>query len=821
MRIDVDLSQIDANNTIILANNRQIIAFKRTWQEQKGVSQLPKVFSWQGYLQQTWKAHSQHHDVRLLSGAEIMHLWRGFIQTQQKITTQLLREVLKNYDYTRNHLISTQTIEQSNNPMGRDLCQWLKRYEQYKHQQHLVDLHDVASELMGTPKIEGLCLYGFKTLTPLQEKVLGRQSYQRLDNLNQDPQLELISFDEMQQETQQVAQWAEQLHLQQPKASIVVVVPDLQTRKDSIIRIFDQVFNAQLLETHDKGYNLSLGRALSEYPLIQTLLSLFELSQQIIQNKIQTTTLAQALSSVYVGQYQQEKVLRLLLRDQIRTLEKSSISTQTLQKYLDKDTQIASVVAELTRQTLPKQSLGKWGETFNQWMRIWGFASDRALSSVEYQLLKKYTQSLLELNKLSAHNSSVGINQALKTLQQLLQQLIFQAQSGKNQVQVLGALEAQGLRFDHAWVVGMSANFLPEKLNTSAFISSGIATEHQIPYSSYELIHADAKKTLDALQRLAPKVYFSYAKRDGELTQLPSPLLSFEAEPIKLATDAHPSAQLQRIEDARVSAWGQSEVSAGVNLLKDQIACAFKGFAQRLQIQSFKDPHLGLDRAEQGQLVHRTLEYIYQDIRSHQQLMDYSESELETLVREKIKQVLQHYSNNAFSHVEALKIHAVVMQFIDKDKQREDFQVLSTEQALQAEVSGLKFNIKLDRVDQMANGDRIIFDYKTGQVGTWCGAHMSEVQLPIYATTTGSDGAALIHLSADEIKFTGLARDKDSLPKGVRTQSACQDWDAQIKTWHTQLQQASNDFQAGKAEVLPNKKACDYCDYELLCRVQK
>ena len=821
MRIDVDLSQIDANSLIILANNRQVIAFKRTWQEQKGVSQLPKVFSWQSYLQQRWKVLCRHSDARLLSGAEITHLWRGFIQTQQKITAQLLREVLKNYDYTRNHLISIQTIERSNNPLGGEFCQWLKRYEQYKQQHQLLDLHDVAQQLIDARQTKNLYLYGFKSLTPLQEKVLGSQHYQILEPTPQTPQIELATFDEINDEIQQVAQWAEQLHSQQPNASIAVVVPDLQTRKDRLVRVFDQVFNAQLLETHDKGYNLSLGRALSEYPLIQALLNVFELSRQIIQNKIQTSTLSQVLSSVYVGDYQREKLLRLSLRDKIRALEKSSISVQTLQKNLDEKSQIASVVAALSCQSFSKQSLSKWGETFNQWLQIWGFASDRALSSVEYQLLKKYTQSLLELNKLSTHNQAVEISKALQILQQLLQQLIFQAQSGKNQVQVLGALEAQGLRFDHAWVVGVSASFLPEKLNSSAFISSSIAAQHQVPYSSYELIHADAKKTLDALQRLAPKVYLSYAKRDGDLTQLPSPLLSFETTPIKLEPDAHPAIELQHIEDTQLSAWAQDEVSAGVNLLKDQIACAFKGFAHRLQIQSFNDPHLGLNRAEQGQLVHRTLEYLYQDIRSHQQLIAYSETELDALVREKIKQALQYYPNNAFSQVEALKIHTVVMQFIDKDKQREDFQVLCTEQALQADIAGLKFNIKLDRVDQMANGDRIIFDYKTGRVGSWCGAHMSEVQLPIYATTTGSDGAALIHLSADEIKFTGLARDKDSLPKGVRSQAACQDWDTQIESWGVQLQQASSDFQTGKAEVLPNKQACEYCDYALLCRVQK
>ena len=50
------------------------------------------------------------------------------------------------------------------------------------------------------------------------------------------------------------------------------------------------------------------------------------------------------------------------------------------------------------------------------------------------------------------------------------------------------------------------------------------------------------------------------------------------------------------------------EVSA---TLQDQISCSFKGFVNRLNIQEFNEPQIGLSRLEQGSLVHKILENFF------------------------------------------------------------------------------------------------------------------------------------------------------------------------------------------------------------------
>jgi len=133
------------------------------------------------------------------------------------------------------------------------------------------------------------------------------------------------------------------------------------------------------------------------------------------------------------------------------------------------------------------------------------------------------------------------------------------------------------------------------------------------------------------------------------------------------------------------------------------------------------------------------------------------------------------------------------------------------------------FTTRLDRLDQMDNGDKIVFDYKTGttSISNWCSQAIREPQLPIYSITNHTQGAAFIELDASKISIKGISKDKDSLPKQSTRKTTCGEWDEQLGIWSETLNQAAQNFQSGQAQVLPNKTACEYCELDLLCRVEK
>jgi hypothetical protein len=126
---------------------------------------------------------------------------------------------------------------------------------------------------------------------------------------------------------------------------------------------------------------------------------------------------------------------------------------------------------------------------------------------------------------------------------------------------------------------------------------------------------------------------------------------------------------------------------------------------------------------------------------------------LDALIQQKIISALKYYEESGFKKIEKIRILRLIRQFIEIDKLRGAFTVLSTEEKIKTNIAGLEFTTRLDRLDEMSNGDKIIFDYKTGKsiVSHWCGQTIKEPQLPIYAISKDTQGIADAHRGQDRL----------------------------------------------------------------------
>ncbi|WP_428085901.1 PD-(D/E)XK nuclease family protein [Candidatus Thioglobus sp.] len=824
MHLTADLTHINTTDLIVVANNRQVLAFKHSFSKQHPQRQLPSIFSWQQYLQHYWQSERLNSDLRLIDNIERHYLLESALKSNGQITnTQLINEVAKNADYCANHLIKLAALASSKIQTCEVFSKWISDYQQIKKDFGLIDINDLSDLILNNKEsLPAPYVYGFKTLTPLQNKIFSALNYQIIDSAYTSTSQQQ-SFDNNLDEIKAVAIWAKNQHAENPKHSIVIVCPQLSELQHQLISIFDQTFDDLLVEIGKKSYNISLGLPLSQYGLIQELLNLLELTEQLKSNKINTQLFNQVVRCVYVKGYQSERSARHLLANQASALALETFQLSQLDTAFEHCPLLLALINQVKitpniSQTLSAHLLG-----FNQVLNVWGFATDRALSSGEYQLFQKYLTSALKLNQLALYQKKCPSNAALNKLKEITSQVVFQPQSSAANIQIIGSLEAEGLCFDKAWVMGMTHDFLPAKLNSPRFISHGIATAHQIPYSSYDLIQTDAQNTLKNLTSLAQKMIFSYAKSSAGAEQLPSPLLDFPSQSQILEDPCLKAIKTEFIDDNATTKFTKTEVKSGVSLLKDQMACAFKGFAHRLNVARFDEPHIGLDRREQGNITHTALQYIYQEIESKEALLKLDKAELNTLISQKIYSALKHYPESKFSTIEKTRLMQLLLKFIETDKLRQNFRVLATERSVCVDIGGLNFNTRLDRLDQMDNGDQIVFDYKTGSASTakWCAADIAEPQLPIYSVTNPVQGAAFIELNSSVISFKGLSKDPDSLPKQSTRKGKCQDWDEQLIIWQRRLDQAAQDFSSGQAQVSPNKTACDYCEFDLLCRIQK
>lgn len=829
MRVNLDLSLIQTNDTIIVANNRQVLAIKQSIYELNGSIKMPQIFSYRSWLEHFWKKNNPQRVVRLLSLLELRYILKEITEKNSINNSEaIIDELIKCYSLCKTYFIDISTLPDFYANPSSLLIKWISEFEKFKTENNCIDTTDLFSSvyksLQSNIKTGNYYAYGFKQRTPEQNKLFEILECQSLNSRSLENNIQALSFIDQDTELEAIAKWAKEVSLKNPNSQIGVVIPNLSQLQHLVKSTFDQEFDANLLETHHKPYNISLGMSLCQYPLIQHLLSVVKISSQIINGNIDLEMLIKTVTSPYIKGALIESNSRALLVNRILGLGCEEATTQKVLKLIKDCPVLIQIINSLRSLKIDKKiTLEDSLDSINLLLLTWGFTSDRSLSSSEYQLFEKYQNESLILNRLSNFYKKVSLFDAIKILNTHLNSVIFQPKSGAANIHILGALEAEGLYFDHAWVSSMTSNFIPGKIKMPLFIPQKTSIEYELPNSNFLLVTEDAKVTLKALNNLSPETTYSYAKLMQNREELPSPYIDFkdyqEGSIIKTS-----SRELIYIDDYKAPKIQELTIKKGVKTLQNQMSCAFRGFAGRLDIDDFEAPHIGLSRLQQGNLIHKILETFFNEIKSGASLLRLTELELDNLIEKHTETATLSLPKSNYKLNEKIRLVKIIRQHIDLEKQRSDFEVIKTESTSEVDINGLKFSTRIDRMDRLANGDSLIIDYKTGkdvQVAQMTGDPIDQAQLPIYAVTNSVDGVAFATINSNDCQFKAITKNKSELPLTKQAINRMPEWDKQINEWTSILNSASEQFQNGIASVLPVKNACDYCDYDLLCRVKK
>jgi hypothetical protein len=337
MWLNTNTTKVTKGDIVILANNRQVLAFKKTWGVQKGNSALPKILSWCQYLQETWQSLEANTKKRLISNIESRTLIKQSIQKSgQKVDNRLLDEVIKNNNYCDAHLIDYMQLSKLGVENYKLFATWLKDYQKTKSAHNLLDTNDLSALIIAhNTNLAKPYIYGFKTLTPVQSLLLDKTGYQVLKSEQKNTQSNHQVFQTTQDELLSAAHWAKDLNAQYPNKHIAIICPTLNNDHYQIQSVFDRVFANTLMETGQKSYNISLGFPLTEYPLIRHILTLLELCQQLKSNRIKTETFNTVITSPYIAHAQKERSARALLVNRTLDFSKTHFKFSHLEKHLN------------------------------------------------------------------------------------------------------------------------------------------------------------------------------------------------------------------------------------------------------------------------------------------------------------------------------------------------------------------------------------------------------------------------------------------------------------------------------------------------------
>jgi probable DNA repair protein len=331
----------------------------------------------------------------------------------------------------------------------------------------------------------------------------------------------------------------------------------------------------------------------------------------------------------------------------------------------------------------------------------------------------------------------------------------------------------------------------------------------------------------------APTVIFSYARATADSHQRPSTLLSTLAlTPLLLASEEEEIAAISLeavADDARIPL-ANPQVRGGASVLKSQAACGFRAFAERrLWSTELETTVPGMDARERGDLVHVTLQRLWDELRTQDTLRSLSSEERTAAIDRAITQALTHTPGvsaweTAYVEVQRQRLHRLLTPWIEHELARQlPFTVKLREEAMEVGIGPLRLKLRIDRVDETDAGD-VLIDYKTGSAShkDWLSERPDEPQLPLYAMMAESQLAAIAFARirpGDQMGLDGYAAQYGILPKPAPLH--VESLEEQVAEWRRILTQLAEDFHAGDARVAPKSypKTCQHCAQRLLCRL--
>lgn len=746
---------------------------------------------------------------------------------------------------------------------------WMMQYRAWLYQQSSVDeallpgelvrvLENASRAQLATLLPRQLILNGFVQLpTQLSDLIdCARRCGSQVDVQVADPcaVVQQASYSDDEAELLAIAtQMRAELELA-PSQSLGLVVPDLQQRRDVVVRAFERVFYPSMspLEIRDQlpAYEVSLGQPLSDQPVVAAALSLLRLSaSSIVGSQLSAVVLTPYVKGAKSEVRRREQFDRRLRDRRIRSLNLEQFANELypgsrLQSALD---------TLLKRRRLGSSTLSEWATRFSLWLEILGWPG-KSIDSEEYQGVSAWFECLDDMQLLD-DGKRVQFEQAYSQLKTLASERVFQIETPATPIQVMGSLESHGLDFDCLWVAGLDAEQWPPSGSPSAFLSIAEQKACSIPNSSAALRLELAESEFRLWASQTPLLIASSARlREGkELTGAALPQVQASAENLalaqprmaRLALAVDPVNPLQTLAQALEVEWvddvhgpeivAGTKVGGGARLFENQALCPFRAFAlHRLKIKPLEDVGLGLDARQHGTLLHAALELFWQRIKTHDGLSALDEEQLATTLNGVVDDAMvAHKVPEALRSLELTRLTGLLHEWLVKcELPRQPFEVIELEKKQRIEHGGIAMDVIIDRIDKV-DGALVVLDYKTGvhnKVTTWADSRIANPQLPLYVLTDEEISAAsFAQVASNQCRFIGVASDDETLPKVVtkvrtstsssETDTPLENWPSWRAHWQSSLDAIAEELRAGVATVTPMKTACMHCELKSLCRV--
>jgi ATP-dependent helicase/nuclease subunit B len=597
------------------------------------------------------------------------------------------------------------------------------------------------------------------------------------------------------------------------ESPLAIVVPDLQRSRG----VWHRALTRAGVE-----FNVSLGLNLSEHPYVSALLTLLRSSIQPLDVELIAQALRHPRWARSATQIQQLSKRELGLLN-------AGKSSALVADFYSEHTGAQQAMTQLLRDNA-QASRSQWVQ------RIRSLASEFTLhesiaDSERFQLQAAVDAALETWTTLDPWLGDLSWLDALTELESMLATTSFQVEGSDAPVQLMGLLESAGTPFASLWVTGLTDEVLPERSRQNAFLSSAWQRTHNVGLGSIDQCSARGDRLWRGWQTLSQRLTVSTSHvRETQLSAA-SPLIAaiaaITATPER--APAPPASALQRIPDERGNGL-RADAHLSARKLEAQALCPRRGWAHaHLKIDDWPTRFDGISPIVRGLMVHRIAEALGQSrIAADGELADVEHefALMKTVVATVISECRTQFSHlpSVVWLLEQERLTGMFERFLVLEHSRDPFCVIYVEQDIETEIDGMRFKLRIDRMELLADQSVVVLDFKTGivQRAALTDDRLTAPQLPLYALAAeremGVDVSAVAFaaLNDDRVEYKGIGRSKEFAAKRSDI-----DFDTAKARWSIQIGALISELHEGEASVAPihGSATCKYCGLQRLCRV--
>ncbi|MGO9336513.1 MAG: PD-(D/E)XK nuclease family protein [Terracidiphilus sp.] len=831
----------------------------------------PNTQDWNSFVRAAWTARTSDGRL-LLNPTQEQSLWANISAVEGRMATllegpryHLATLAMEAHELLCSHaprFLRTSTRSGWQNDAA-NFSRWLAAFDETCRAGSLLSPARLPVELLqtlqtsaGQPQRPPLLLAGFDRILPVQRALF--DAWGRWQEATPGLPATQIQFHEARDDKAELAAcatWCGRKLSAHPKARILVVTQSAAAQRGQI----ERAFLSYTGPAASPNFEFSLGIPLRQVALPRAAyLVLRWLSGTLAEHEIDW------LFSTGYAAANAEECCRL--QAHMRSLRRRGLEQPdwTLQaftrpfpghvhenpfprEWVDRMTQASRRLDDLRRRP---QSPLDWAEMIPQLLKSLHFAGSQALSSAEFQAVRRWQQALETAASLGFDGRRIDWKDFLAALTRILEETLFAPESRDALIQIAGPAESAGLSADAVWFLGATEDAWPASGTTHPLLPPELQREARMPHATAHLDWELAQAISTRLLASAPEVHFSYARQIEGVESRPSRLVVQLASPplplpAELAPMPHGSPLTIPVEDKSRIPFQPGQVPGGASVLTFQSQCPFKAFATaRLGAQTWEPAQAGLTPSQRGQFLHDVLHAVWagppHGIRTFADLVRLTDREswvaghVRRVFETEVRPSLRERMPARYLELEQQRLTGLVTAWLDFESTRISFEVLETEVKRTISPAGLTFSLRLDRLDRLNDGSVLVIDYKSGDVSpkSWELPRPDDIQLPLYASFALDEehdlgGLVFAKVRPGDHCFAGRVGDAvATLDPSLSKHSALVNTPftaEMLLAWRDSIEQLARDFLSGSADVDPRDypRTCERCGLQTLCRIQE